>query len=274
MELIDSELKERIAQLDIPFNTYGYDHLGVSKEHLEYFFTFLSFLYNDYFRVRTFGLEHVPSEGRVMIVGNHSGGIPIDGGMILASLMLDAEKPRLVQGMVEKFANRMPFLSTWFSRVGQFTGLPEHAVRILENERALMVFPEGARGTAKLHKDQFTLVRFGTGFMRLALQTGTPIVPAGFLGGGDAFPTVLNLKRIGKLFGLPYLPITRHILPLPLPKPCELYYGEPMVFEGTGNEEDEVIERYVQEVKDKIGELITRGLRRREQEQLALQSPS
>ena len=56
-------------------------------------------------------------------------------------------------------------------------GLPEHAVRLLEDDRLLLVFPEGARGTAKLFKDRNSLVRFGTGFMRLALQTGTPIVP-------------------------------------------------------------------------------------------------
>ena len=49
-----------------------------------------------------------------------------------------------------------------------------------------MVFPEGQKGTAKLYKERYSLVDFGTGFVRLALKTKTPIVPLGFVGGGDA----------------------------------------------------------------------------------------
>src|SRR4029077_13360162 len=98
--------------------------------------------------------------------------------------------PRLAQGMLEKFINRVPFASLWSNRCGQFTGLPEHAVRLLEDDRLLMVFPEGARGTAKLYKERHSLVQFGTGFMRLSLRTKTPIVPFGFIGGGEAVPTV------------------------------------------------------------------------------------
>ena len=56
-------------------------------------------------------------------------------------------------------------------------GLPEHAERLLEEDRLLMVFPEGARGTAKLFRERHSLVEFGTGFVRLALKTKTPIVP-------------------------------------------------------------------------------------------------
>src|SRR5678816_4916589 len=103
--------------------------------------------------------------------------------------------------MVEKFINRYPWASLWSNRCGQVTGLPEHAERLLSEERLLMVFPEGARGTAKLYKDRYSLVDFGTGFMRLALKTKTPIVPFGFLGGGEAVPTVVNAYRLGQAFG-------------------------------------------------------------------------
>jgi 1-acyl-sn-glycerol-3-phosphate acyltransferase len=124
-----------------------------------------------------------------------------------------------------------------------------------------MVFPEGARGTAKLYGDRHTLVGFGTGFMRLALQTNTPIIPTAFLGGGEAIPTVINLERLGKLFGVPYIPITPYILPVPRPVELEIYYSEPMVFEGTGNEEDSVITGYVNQVKDRVATLIDQGHR-------------
>ena len=165
--------------------------------------------------MRCSGIGHVPARGRAMLVGNHSGGIAIDAAMVIASSFLEMEPPRLAQGMAEKFINRLPFASVWTARCGQLTGLPEHAQRLLESERLLLVFPEGARGTAKLWKDRYSLVDFGSGFMRLALRTKSPIVPFAFLGGGDAIPTVTNLYKVGNLLGLPYLPVTPWLLPLP-----------------------------------------------------------
>ncbi len=256
---IDDEIFERVRRLELPFNRYGLDPYGVSQDHLAEFFTVLNWLYRTYFTVRSHGVDNVPERGRVMVVGNHSGGVPVDGGMVIASLFLEMEPPRLAQGMVEKFAQRWPVVSHWFSRVGQFTGLPEHAARLLRDDRLLMVFPEGVRGTGKLYKDRYQLVRFGTGFMRLAMETGTPIVPFAFIGGEEALPTMMHLKRLARLTGAPYIPIPPYLLPVPMPVHCEIYYGEPMVFEGDGSEADEVIEGHVQQVKDRIRQLIERG---------------
>ncbi len=261
--MTDPEIKDRVEQLDIGFNRYGIDKFGVSKKNVSLFLSLLSKFYRSYFKVTTQGLDRIPDQGRVMIVGNHSGGVAIDGAMVIASLLLDKDPPRLAQGMVEKFMNNLPFSSAWNSRAGQLTGLPEHAVQLLNDERVLLVFPEGARGTAKLYKERYSLVRFGTGFMRLALQTNTPIVPFAFLGGGDILPTIANLKTLGKLVGAPYIPITPYLLPIPLPRPCQILYGEPMHFEGDGYEDDDMIEMYVAEVKGKIADLIQAGREQR-----------
>jgi 1-acyl-sn-glycerol-3-phosphate acyltransferase len=139
---------------------------------------------------------------------------------------------------------------------------------MLEDDRLLLVFPEGARGTAKLWKERYSLVDFGTGFVRLALKTKSPIIRFGFLGGGDAVPTVANLYRLGRLFGVPYIPVTPYLLPLPLPAPVELHYGQPLTFTGTGDEDDDVITGYVEQVKSSIAGLIEHGreLRHRRRE--------
>ena len=131
-----------------------------------------------------------------------------------------------------------------------------------------MVFPRGANGTAKLYHQRHSLVRFGTGFMRLALQTGSPIVPFAFIGGGEAIPTVMNLYTIGKWMGMPYLPVTPYVLPLPRPVDCEIYYGEPMAFEGDGEEGDDVIATHVAKVKERVGQLIELGVDRRKRDAL------
>ena len=261
---IDDDVAARVDRLELPFNRYGCDPYGIEKKELARFFTLARWLYREYFEVHVYGVEHVPAAGRAMLVGNHSGGVAIDGAMVLTSCFFELDPPRLAQGMAEKFLARFPGASQITARIGQFPGLPEHASRLLRDDRLLMVFPEGARGTAKLARDADTLVRFGTGFMRLALQTNSPIVPLAFLGGGEAFPTVMNLYRLGKLIGVPYIPITKYLLPLPLPATFHLLYSEPMAFEGDGTEGDDVIAGYVEQVRARIGWLIEQGRALRE----------
>lgn len=263
----DEAVSALVERLELPFNQYGVDPYGISRKHLAIGFSVLAFLYRRYFRVKAVGIEHVPKRGRAMLVGNHSGGYALDGAMVLTSMMLEMDPPRLAQGMVERFLNELPVSSLWSSRMGQLTGLPEHAERLLNDERLLMVFPEGAKGTAKLFKERYSLVEFGTGFIRLALKTKTPIVPLGFVGGADAVPTIHNSATLGKLLGVPYVPVTPYGLAAPLPAKLVVHYGEPMHFTGTGDEEDVVVKRYVEQVKERIAQLIeaARADRRGEQ---------
>jgi len=198
-----------------------------------------------------------------MLVGNHSGGIAIDAAMVAMSCLLEMDPPRLAQGMAEKFINRVPFMNEWASRTGHLTGLPEHAERLLEDDRLLLVFPEGARGTAKLYRERHSLVDFGSGFIRLALKTKSPIVPFAVLGGGEAFPTVANAYKLGRAFGAPYLPIVAYGVPLPLPAKIEIQYGSPMRFDGTGNEEEGIVLGYVDKVKEVVARMVDAGARRR-----------
>jgi 1-acyl-sn-glycerol-3-phosphate acyltransferase len=260
---IDSDVAARVDRLEIPFNRFGVDPYGISRDWLCRVFTQAQWLYRRYFTVRAYGLENVPARGRAMLVGNHAGGVALDAGTVIASMFFDLEPPRLAQGMVEKFVNRLPFMSKWAARAGQFTGLPEHAERLLGDERMLMVFPEGARGTAKLFPQRYSLVDFGTGFLRLALETRTPIVPFAFIGGGEAIPTMMNAYELGKRLGAPYVPITPYLLPIPLPVPLSVHCGKPMHFPGDGREEDEVMVQWVDDVKREINRLIYEGLEER-----------
>lgn len=260
LDLLD-EVNARVERLELPFNRHGFDPYGVSKKDLARCFFALGLLYRRYFDVHVHGFENVPPRGRGMLVGNHSGGVALDAAMLLAAMFLELDPPRLAQGMAEKFLNLVPFMSQWLARCGQFTGLPEHAVRLLEDDRLLLVFPEGARGTAKLWHEQHTLVDFGQGFVRLALQTRTPIVPVAFLGGGDAIPTIYNAYDLGKLVGAPYLPFTPWVFPVPRPARFDIRVGEPITFAGTGTEEDHVIGAYVTQVKDAITTLLDQGQR-------------
>jgi 1-acyl-sn-glycerol-3-phosphate acyltransferase len=255
------EVRARVERLALPWNAYGCDRYGIAKRDLVWFFTAASFLYRHYFHVRTVGIHHVPAAGRAMLVGNHSGGIALDALITMTAIFLEREPPRLAQAMAEKFLSSAPFAASITSRLGHLTGLPEHVEQLLADERLLLVFPEGARGTAKLFWDRDSLVQFGTGFMRLAVKMKAPIIPFGFVGGGEAIPTFVNSYRLGRLIGAPYVPFTPWIAPLPLPVPLEVHFGAPVAFDGDGNEDDATIEHKVEEVKRRIADLIVEGRR-------------
>lgn len=256
---IDPEVAARIEALDLSFNKFGVDPYGIDKRDLIRFVSAFAWVYRFYFKVDVYGLENVPARGRGILVGNHSGGVAIDGAMVMGSMLLDAEPPRLPHAMLDKFIHQFPGASQFMARTGQFTGNPDQAKRLLNDERLILAFPEGARGTAKLAKDADSLVEFGTGFMRLALETGSPIIPFGFVGGGEALPTIANLKRLGRIFGVPYIPVTKWGVLVPKPTRFQLLYGKPMVFEGSGHERDEVVNARVEQVKERIHILIRQG---------------
>jgi len=263
---IDPDVAARIEALDLQFNKFGVDPYGIDKNDLIRFMSAFAWVYRYYFKVDVYGIDNVPGRGRAILVGNHSGGVAIDGAMVMGSMLLDAEPPRLPHAMLDKFIHQFPGASKLMSRTGQFTGNPDQAKRLLRAERLILAFPEGARGTAKLAKDADSLVEFGTGFMRLALETKSPIVPFGFVGGGDALPTIANLKGLGRLFGVPYIPVTKWIVLVPKPTRFQLLYGKPLTFEGSGHERDEVVCAMVDQVKERIRDLIRQGRQLREKE--------
>ncbi len=259
-------VKEKMKKLDIQFGAFGYDRFGLSQKHITAFYSLLEPLHRSYFQLEAQGMEYIPAhQQRGMLVGNHSGGVPVDAAMAVASLFFDLDQPRHAHGMVEKFVQNLPFVSQFFSRIGQLTGLPEHASQILGQERLLLVFPEGIRGTGKLYQDRYQLARFGTGFMRIALQNKAPIIPFAFVGGEEAMPVIYHAQFLAKIFQVPYWPVPKHIVPIPKPVPCQIHYGKPMVFKGDGNESDEKILEYVEQVKEEIRQLTLAGIHRREE---------
>ncbi len=257
---LEPDVAERVAAISAGVSRYGYDKWGFSPNEMRRAMAIYSWLYRHYFRVDSHGIEHVPS-GRGLLIGNHSSQLAYDGIMVAMAMLLDADPPRAVKAMIEKFFQRLPFVNVMMTRSGQLTGLPEHCKRLLDEEQLIMVFPEGARGGGKTVWERYQLQEFGTGFMRLAQQARAPIIPFGFIGGEELCPSLVDVKPVAKLLGMPYLPITPTILPLPLPAKCAVYFGEPLYFEP--DDDEEAIRRDVDIVRDRIAGLIARGLAER-----------
>ncbi len=269
LRALSDEVAELLARIPTTLNEYGYDPFGASVEFARTTSAFGAFLYRYYFRVETRGIEKVP-DGRVLLIANHAGNtLPMDGGLLGLAMLLEAEPPRLVRAMAEFYLPRIPWWSELIHRAGAVVGTPENCVRLLEREEAIMVFPEGSRGFIKPFSQRYKLQRFGTGFVRLALQTKTPIVPVGIVGSEEQSPGLVDSKALANLIGAPAFPVT-WFFPwlgllgyLPLPVKYRIHFGDPIRFDGDANDDDESIERQVGRVKDEISLLIEEGLAQR-----------
>jgi len=260
------EIDARLSAIHTKKNEAGFDPFGFDPDTTRTVLAVLTFFHRLYFRTEVFGIEHVP-HGRALYVANHSGHIPVDGMLIESSLMLDASPPVFARSMVEKWTQTLPFLSSFFPRVGQVLGAPDNARRLLEADHPLLVFPEGVRGISKPFSQRYQLADFGLGFMRLALETKTPIVPVAVVGGEEQYPAIANLKGLARFLGTPSFPILPQLMfgfPLPLPTRYRLYFGETMHFEGDPDDDDVEIEARVRKVSSAIERMLAVGLAQRE----------
>ena len=264
--MLGEEFNARMDRVPKAVGTSGVDPFGLDPQWTKWALACTAFLHRYYFRAEVFGVENVPKD-RVLLISNHSGQVPIDAALIGASMFMNVEPPRFIRAMVEKWTQTLPFVSMLFSRIGQVVGVPENAERLLEQEEALLVFPEGARGIAKTFDKRYQLTEFGLGFMRLAMQTGTPIVPIAVIGGEEQYISLANFTGLAKVIGMPALPVMPQLLlpggQLPLPTKYRIYFGEPMRFAGDPDDDDAVIEEKVWLVKATIQSMINRGLKAR-----------
>ncbi|QQR92073.1 MAG: acyltransferase family protein [Myxococcales bacterium] len=264
-QLLGEELDAKVSRIQLAHNEVGMDPFGFDPAVARYGLAFAAFLHRLYFRTEVFGVERVP-EGRAIVVANHSGQIPLDAVIITAALLLDAEPPRFARSMVEKWTATLPFISYLYPRFGQVVGSQDNARRLLEQDSTLLVFPEGIRGISKPYQERYKMRDFGFGFMRMALETGTPIVPAAIIGGEEQYPSVANLEKIGKVLGLPALPVLPQLFlgfPLPLPTKYRIYFGEAMTFEGHPDDDDVSVSKKVAQVRDAIDGMLGDGLKQR-----------
>jgi 1-acyl-sn-glycerol-3-phosphate acyltransferase len=189
--------------------------------------------------------------------------------LIGMSLLLEARPARVVRGMIERWVPSLPFVSSLFSKMGQIVGDVRNCRELLEKEQCVLVFPEGVRGSGKTIFQRYQLQRFGTGFVRLALETGTPIIPVAVVGCEEAYPSVTSLKPIAKFFGAPYLPVTPFfpflgpVGALPLPTQVTIDFGSPIIFQGDPDAPDSEIEVMATQVRDAIQSMIDDSVKRR-----------
>ena len=233
----------------------------------------LDFIYRRYFRIQTEGIENVPSEGRGVVVGNHSGSIPIDGLMLRTALRTDHPASRDLRWLAEDFLFYLPFAGVFMNRAGAVRACQENAERLLSRDNLIAVFPEGVQGIRKLFRDRYQLQRFGRGgYIRLCLRTRAPLIPCAIIGGEEASPLLYRFDALADLLRIPYLPVTPTFPALgalglvPAPTKWRIKFGEPIPFDNYGPEaadDDLLVGRLSERVRTTIQSMLENGLKKR-----------
>ena len=221
-----------IARLE---GDYPEDEWGFDEGFAEAVLPLLELMYDRWWRVNAVGVANVPAHGRALLVANHAGVLPWDATMIATAIMREHPLPRPTRFLVLRWAFELPWLSVAMRRLGGVVASPYNAVRLLEEEELVAVFPEGARGIGKPWSERYRLQRFGRGgFVEIALRTGAPIVPVAVVGSEEIYPKIADAAPLARLIGAPFFPITPTFPALgplgaiPLPSRWRIEFGEPI----------------------------------------------
>ena len=166
-----------------------------------------------WFRGEVRGLERIPAEGPVLLVGNHSGGnlTPDTGVFTLAFNSYFGVERRFYQ-LAHNLVLSMPGLG-FLRKYGTVAASPANADQALASGAALLVYPGG---DYEVHRPSWDAGKVDfdgrKGFLRLALQHDVPIVPVVSVGGqetalflsrGEGLAKALRLDKIARLKVLP-----------------------------------------------------------------------
>lgn len=175
--------------------------------------------------IRVDGVENLP-RGPALLVGNH-GLLGYESPFFFERIF--AASGRLPIGLADRWFFRVPGLRDLLVRLGGMYGTAANGLAALKRGELVVCYPGGAREVFKEERDKYRcLWRKSSGFVKLALAAGVPIIPFAAAGVDDTFRVLGRLEGSGRfLMGHP-----KYDLPLVLgPKPVPIWFrfGEPIM---------------------------------------------
>ena len=218
---VSLELRRRIPRADLDERDPDY-----IRDNLAFLWMLCSF----YLRADVRGLDNIPEEGPVLLVGNHSGGnmiVDTFAFTLAFCTRFGVERPfyQLAHNLVLLLGRVMPWVPD-LRKYGTVAASHENAERALESGAAVLVYPGGDYET---HRPSWESARvdFGgrKGFIRLALKNDVPIVPVVAIGGQETALFLSRGERLARLLRLDRM-FRLKVLPISLALPWGLNVGD------------------------------------------------
>ena len=213
-----------------------------------------------YFRVQVEGIEHIPKRGPAIIAPNHSGVTGFDAMILMHE--------------VERATHRVPRVMThffWFltkttaipaEKLGFIEATMKNGLTQLKKRNLIILFPEGEHGNFKPSAQAYQLQEFKRGFVRMAIQTGAPIIPTMIIGAEETHINLSQLKLTKFLRGV-VLPLPLNIIPLPSRWTIKFLKPIDLPYKPSSADDSELVHEICEEIREQIQDEIEKALRAR-----------
>jgi 1-acyl-sn-glycerol-3-phosphate acyltransferase len=180
-----------------------------------------------YHRADVKGFHRIPEDRPVLFVGNHSGGnTPADSLVFMLAFNTYFGVERPVYALAHALVTAFPIVGQFGRKWGIITADPRIGEAAFDRGACVLVYPGGDIETHRPWTAR-NEVRFDgrKGFLKLAKETGVPIVPVVSVGGQEAFFPLTDGRRLAETFKLDRLARLK-ILPISLALPWGLNIGD------------------------------------------------
>jgi 1-acyl-sn-glycerol-3-phosphate acyltransferase len=213
-----------------------------------------------YFRLTVEGYENLPKTGAAIVVPNHSGYAGFDAFMI-------GNEIRNKTGRVPRIlAHHLWFIHKTISIPLEKMGITEatmnNGLGLLKKKNLIILFPEGEYGNFKPTRKRYRLQEFKRGFVRMALLTKSPIIPAVIIGAEETHITLSQLKFTKFLIGT-VLPLPLNIIPLPAKWKIKFLKPIHLDYPPSAAEDNALVHKISRQVRETIQFNIDQELRKR-----------
>lgn len=171
-----------------------------------------------YFRGKLQQVENLPHTGSMIVAMNHAG-MCFPWDFVALGYLLSQERGWIVQPLAEISLFEHPWMIWWlppgWSQVlgGVRAELGDFAAAT-QAGKIVLYAPEGLRGPLKGWKNRYQLEKFDVSFIQLSDRYQVPILPVICIGNESLHPWTINLKKLQRLFKLPFLPFSPLMLML------------------------------------------------------------
>ncbi|MBN8537765.1 MAG: acyltransferase family protein [Deltaproteobacteria bacterium] len=213
-----------------------------------------------YFRLNIEGAENIPRKGSVLITPNHSGFTGIDALLLNYSIVKEAKRyPRI---LTHKFWFASQLTAIPFQKMGFFEAKYENGKNFLSKKNAVVLFPEGEQGNFKPSQKMYQLQEFKRGFVRMAIETNSPIIPVLIIGAEESHITLsqFNASKIFKGLTLP-LPLNL----VPFPAKWKIKFLEPIYlpYDNSALNDNDLIHEIASDIQELMQKKLNEELKKR-----------
>jgi 1-acyl-sn-glycerol-3-phosphate acyltransferase len=216
-----------------------------------------------YFRMEVEGWENIP-EAPVLLIGIHSGAPFVwDAWTIGAAWWRHFGASRTIHGTAHDALMAFPVVGAYFRRMGVIPAAADSIAGALAAGHDVALWPGGERDSLRPWTQRDEAVLAGrSGFVKLAIRSGVPIVPISTVGGPDSMPVLASGRRLARLLKLDKVArlktfpialqapwgVSPALLPeLPLPTKIRTAFGAPIELDSDparADDDDYVAAKY------------------------------